>query len=66
MRSARYTEKAHVVSTIPVNDYDLKVGPGDVLLADNELGIVLLAAQDIGNTGLEQLALYKGVSGGRR
>lgn len=44
MRSIRYTEKAHVVSAIPVNDYDLEVGAGDVLLADNELGIVLLAA----------------------
>ena len=53
MRLTRCTKETHVVRIIVVDYYDLEVGAGDVLLADNELGGVFFATQDICDPGLE-------------
>lgn len=53
----RDSEKAHVVCVSVLVDGEVEVGAGDVLLVNDELGIVFLATEDIGDTGFEKLAL---------
>lgn len=47
------SEKAHVICAVLFMDYDIEVGAGYVLLADDKLSIVFLAAEDVGDAGFE-------------